>query len=201
MIVRIYPRNPNEKAIDQIVRILLDDGVIVFPTDGVYALGCSLKSNRAIERIRAISGKEGPDLSIICSDLSAVALYAKVDTPTFKLLKRNLPGPFTFILNASGKVPDKFLERRKTVGIRIPDHPIPLAIVERLGHPLVTTSVKEIGGEEEYTTDPSLIYEHYEALIDALIDGGYGEKAPSTVVNCTGDEPEITRQGIGKLIL
>lgn len=199
MIVRIYPQNPNEKEIVRIGDILRNDGVIVYPTDGVYALGCSLRSPRAIERVRAISGKQGPDLSIICADIGAIAQYAKVDTPVFKLLKRNLPGPFTFILNASGKVPDKFLERKKTVGVRIPDNNIPLALVRELGHPLVTTSVKDDSGEEEYTTDPSLIYERYGTLIDALIDGGYGLNAPSTVVDCTGEEPEIVREGSGEL--
>ena len=130
MLIRIYPENPNEKAIAQVVDILRRDGVIVYPTDSVYAFGCSLHSTRAIERIRTLTGKQGDDFSIICHDLSGIAAYARVDTPTFKLMKRNLPGPFTFLLSASNKVPDKFLNRKKTVGVRIPANGIPLAIVD-----------------------------------------------------------------------
>ena len=203
MIIRIYPQNPNEKAIAQVVGILERDGVIIYPTDGVYAFGCSLRSPRAIEKLRNITGKEGDDLAIVCPDLSLIATYAKVDTPVFKILKRNLPGPFTFILNASGKVPDKFLERRKTIGVRVPDNAIPLEIVRALGCPLITSSVKEpgSGGETEYTTDPSLIHERYESLVDAVVDGGYGNVLPTTVVDCTSDEPVILREGIGELVL
>ena len=176
------------------------DGVIVYPTDSVYAFGCSLHSTRAIERIRTLTGKQGDDFSIICHDLSGIAAYARVDTPTFKLMKRNLPGPFTFLLSASNKVPDKFLDRKKTVGVRIPANGIPLAIVEALGNPLVTASVKTPGPETEYTTDPSLIYERYGDRVDMVVDGGYGNAEPSTIVDCTGDEPEIIREGIGELI-
>ena len=186
MLIRIYPENPNEKAIAQVVDILRRDGVIVYPTDSVYAFGCSLHSTRAIERIRTLTGKQGDDFSIICHDLSGIAAYARVDTPTFKLMKRNLPGPFTFLLSASNKVPDKFLDRKKTVGVRIPANGIPLAIVEALGNPLVT--------------DPSLIYERYGDRVDMVVDGGYGNAEPSTIVDCTGDEPEIIREGIGELI-
>ena len=167
MLIRIYPENPNEKAIAQVVDILRRDGVIVYPTDSVYAFGCSLHSTRAIERIRTLTGKQGDDFSIICHDLSGIAAYARVDTPTFKLMKRNLPGPFTFLLSASNKVPDKFLDRKKTVGVRIPANGIPLAIVEALGNPLVTASVKTPGPETEYTTDPSLI---------SLTQGGRGSR-------------------------
>ena len=191
MLIRIYPENPNEKAIAQVVDILRRDGVIVYPTDSVYAFGCSLHSTRAIERIRTLTGKQGDDFSIICHELSGIAAYARVDTPTFKLMKRNLPGP---------KVPDKFLVRKKTVGVRIPANGIPLAIVEALGNPLVTASVKTPGPETEYTTDPSLIYERYGDRVDMVVDGGYGNAEPSTIVDCTGDEPEIIREGIGELI-
>ena len=200
MLIRIYPENPNEKAIAQVVDILRRAGVIVYPTDSVDAFGCSLHSTRAIERIRTLTGKQGDDFSIICHDLSGIAAYARVDTPTFKLMKRNLPGPFTFLLSASNKVPDKFLDRKKTVGVRIPANGIPLAIVEALGNPLVTASVKTPGPETEYTTDPSLIYERYGDRVDMVVDGGYGNAEPSTVVDCTGDEPEIIREGIGELI-
>lgn len=199
MTIRIYPENPNEKHIAQVVDILRNDGVIIYPTDSVYAFGCSLHSLKAIDKLKTISGKLGNDLSVVCPDLSAISMYAKVDTPTFKLLKRNIPGPFTFILNASGKVPEKFLEKKKTVGIRIPDNNIALAIVSALGYPLVSSSVKDPDSETEYTTDPSLIYERYSSSIDLLVDGGYGNIEPTTVIDCTGEEPEIVREGIGDL--
>lgn len=200
MLIRIYPENPNEKAIAQVVEILQHDGVIIYPTDSVYAFGCSLRSNRAIERLRTLTGKQGNDFSIICADLSGIATYARVDNPVFKLMKRNLPGPFTFLLNASSKVPDKYLERKKTVGVRIPDNAIPVAIVEALGNPLVTASVKTPDNETEYTTDPSLLNDLYGERVDAVIDSGYGHLDPTTVVDCTGDKPEIVREGIGELI-
>ncbi len=200
MLIRIYPENPNEKAITQVADLLSHDGVIIYPTDSVYAFGCSLHSTRAIERLRTLTGKRGDDFSIVCHDLSDIATYARVETPTFKLMKRNLPGPFTFLLNASNKVPDKFLNHKKTVGVRIPANGIPLAIVEALGNPLVTASVKELDSVTEYTTDPSLIHEHYGERVDMVIDGGYGNNEPSTIVDCTGEEPEIVREGIGELI-
>lgn len=199
MIIKIYPENPNEKAIRQVVEILDRDGVIIHPTDSVYAFGCSMRSMKAVERIRAITGKKSTEFSIICHDLSNVSTYARVDNNTFKVLKRNTPGPFTFILDASGKVPDKFLERKKSVGIRIPENSISLALAEALGCPIVTTSVKDPDQTIEYTTDPSLIYERYGDRIDAIIDGGYGNTSPTTVVDCTGGEPEIVREGLGEL--
>lgn len=199
MIIKIYPQNPNEKAVAQVVEILAHDGVIIYPTDSVYAFGCSLKSNKAIERLRSLTGKEGSNFSIICADISTISSYAKVDNDTFKMLKRNLPGPFTFLLNASGKIPDKFLERKKIVGVRIPNNSIPIALVQALGHPMVSASVKD-SDEEEYTTDPSLIAERYGSTVDAVIDGGYGNNIPTTVVDCTDpDETVILREGIGIL--
>ncbi|WP_289061765.1 L-threonylcarbamoyladenylate synthase [uncultured Alistipes sp.] len=197
--IKIYAQNPNEKAVARVADVLRSDGVIVYPTDSVYAFGCSIRSPKAIERLRALSGKKGDEFSIVCPDLSTISAYARVDNAVFKVLKRNLPGPFTFVLNASGKVPDKFLEKRKTVGVRIPDHAVALAIVEALGHPLVTASVKD--SEEEYTTDPSLIEERYGSAVDAVIDGGYGLCVPTTVVDCT-DESDIVvlREGIGELV-
>lgn len=199
MITKIYPQNPDGKRISRVVEILRNDGIIIYPTDSVYAFGCSLHSPKAIEKLRAVTGKSEAELSIICYDLSSISMYAKIDTSTFKLMKRNLPGPFTFILNALAKVPQKYLEKRKTIGVRIPDNGIALAIVESLGCPLVTSSVKDPDSEEEYTTDPSLIYERYSAVIDILVDGGYGNNEPTTIVDCTGEEPEILRQGIGVL--
>lgn len=197
--IRIYPKNPDEKAVAQVADILRRDGVIVYPTDGVYAFGCSVRSAKAVERVRTLSGRRGNDFTIVCPDLSTVSLYAKVNNAVFKLLKRNLPGPFTFVLNASGKVPDKFLEKRKTVGVRIPAHTIPLALVEALGCPMVTASVKA-ADEEEYTTDPSLIEERYGRQVDAVVDGGIGARTPSTVVDCTDESDiRILREGAGEL--
>jgi len=199
MIVRIYRQNPNERHIAQVADVLRDDGVIIYPTDSVYAFGCSLHSPKAIDRLHQITGKAGTNFSIVCHDLSTISTYAKVDTPTFKLLKRNLPGPFTFILNASSKIPDKYLGRKKTVGMRVPDNSIALAIVEALGNPLVTSSVKDPDSVVEYITDPSLIHERYASVVDLLVDGDYGNNEPTTVVDCIGDEPEIIREGIGIL--
>jgi tRNA threonylcarbamoyl adenosine modification protein (Sua5/YciO/YrdC/YwlC family) len=199
MLIRIYPDNPAEKPVAQAVKLLENDGVIIYPTDSLYAFGCSIKSLRAIERLKAVSEKKGSELSIICSDLSQAAKYARIDNGVFKILKRNLPGPFTFILNASAKVPDKYLERRKSVGIRITGNAITQAIAEALGYPLVTTSVKELNDETEYITDPSLIDERYGNAVDAVIDGGYGHLEPTTVVDLTGDEPAILRRGQGEL--
>ena len=198
--IKIFPKNPSEKAVGQAADLLRRDGVIVYPTDSVYAFGCAIRSVKAIERIRTLSGRKGNDFTIICPDLRTAAIYAKVSDAVFKMLKRNLPGPFTFILNASGRVPDKFLGKKRTVGIRIPDHAIPIALVEALGCPLVTASVKDTG-EEEYTTDPSLIEERYGQRVDAVIDGGYGCSIPTTVVDCTDEnEIRILREGIGELV-
>ena len=201
MLIKIYPENPNERAISRVAEILRADGVIIYPTDSVYAFGCSLKSIRAIERIRTLKDKGATRMAIVCSDLSNISNYAKVDNPTFKILKRNLPGPFTFILNPSNKVPDKFLMKRHDVGVRIPDNNIVLEIVRALGCPLVTTSVKDDDEIIEYTTDPSLIDEKYGHQVDLVIDGGFGNNQPTTVVDCTDEEPEIIRQGIGELQL
>ncbi len=200
MIVKIYPQNPNETAVARVVDILRRDGVIIYPTDSVYAFGCSLQSHKAMERLRALKGKKATDMAIICCDLSNIADYARVDTPTFKLLKRNLPGPFTFVLQASKRIPDKLLGNRRTIGVRIPDNSIPVEIVRALGHPLITTSVRDDDEVVEYTTDPELIEERYGKLVDLVVDGGYGKNEPTTVVDCSGEEPSVIREGIGELI-
>lgn len=197
--VKLYPQNPSEREIERIVKLLENDGLMIYPTDGVYAFGCSLRSAKALERLRAISGKEEKLLSIVCSDISMVDKFARIDNNLFKILKRNTPGEFTFILEASSKVPDKALSGRKSVGVRIPDNNIPLAIVERLGFPLATASVKDDDEVMEYTTDPELIAERYEASVDLVIDGGYGGMVPTTLVDLTGDEPEVLREGGGEL--
>ncbi len=194
MILKVYKDNTSEKSIRQIVECLENGGVIAYPTDTVYALGCSIKSPKAIEKLRDIKGKKATLMSIVCSDLSNIADYAKVDTPTYKILKRHLPGGYTFILQSSSKTPEKVLQGRKTVGIRVPDNNIALAIVRELGVPLVTTSVRREGMEQEYITDPSLIEEFYGGL-DMVVDGGMGDNFASTIVDCVGEEPEIVRQG------
>ncbi len=201
MLIKIYPENPNEKSILRVAEILRNDGIVIYPTDGVYAYGCSLASRRAFEKLKALKKKKGDDYSIMCADLSCIADYARVDTPEFKILKRNLPGPFTFILNASGRVPDKVLGNRKTVGVRVANNNIALAIVRELGTPLITSSVREDDAEVEYTTDPELIDELRGGSVDLVIDGGFGGGVPTTLVDLTGDEPEILREGGGELEL
>lgn len=200
MLVKIYPQNPNQKSISHLAEVLRADGVIIYPTDGVYAFGCSLGSVKAFERLKKLTGKDGDDFSIMCSDLSHISDYAKVDTPQFKILKRNLPGPFTFIMKASSRVPDKVLAKRKTIGIRMADNAIPMEIIKELGAPLVTASVKADDEILEYTTDPELINEQWGAQVDVVIDGGYGALVPTTLVDLTEDEPEILREGGGELI-
>lgn len=192
--IKVYPENPNPTAVAKIVSVLENDGVIVYPTDTVYAIGCSIKSPKAIERLRIIKGKKTTMMSIACADMSNLADYAKVSTPVFKILKRHLPGGYTFILPCSPKTPDKVLQGRKTIGFRIPDNNIAREIIQQLGFPLVTTSVRKDGLEEEYLTDPSLIMEAYPE-VDLVVDGGMGDNFASTVVDCTMDEPEVIRQG------
>lgn len=201
MLVKLYPENPNLREIAKVADCLENDGVIVYPTDSVYAIGCAMTSKKAFERILRLKNVKEKDanFSLICSDLSHISDFAKVDNPTFKLLKRNLPGAFTFILNASGKVPDKVVSKRKTIGIRIPDNQIPIEIVKALGCPLFSTSLKSNDDVVEYITDPELMHEKYEGLVDMVVDGGYGDVQPSTVVDCTAGIPEIIRNGKGEL--
>lgn len=201
MLIKIYPENPNPREIERVVKILSNDGVVVYPTDTVYAMGCSIHSRKAYDRIMQIKGVKEKEarFSLICADLSHLSDFAKVDNATFRLLKTNLPGPFTFILNASGKVPEKVLSKRKTIGLRIPENPILIELIKGLDAPLLTTSIKLADDIVEYISDPELIHEVYETKIDACIDGGYGGLEPSTVVDCTGDEWEIVRQGKGIL--
>jgi len=204
MLIRLYPKKPDEKLIAQVVEVLRDGGVIIYPTDGVYAFGCDINKPKAVERIAHIKGLkvEKADFSFVFSDLSNLSEFTRgVNTSAFKLLKKNLPGPFTFILNASNAVPKLFKNNKKTLGIRIPDNSICLTIVERLGNPIIASSVHDEDEIIEYTTDPELIHERYEKLVDLVIDGGYGTVNPSTVVDCTSDEFEIIRQGQGELFL
>ncbi|OPZ11191.1 MAG: Threonylcarbamoyl-AMP synthase [Bacteroidetes bacterium ADurb.BinA261] len=202
MLIKIYPDNPNSREIDKVVSVLSDGGTIIYPTDTLYAIGCDALNVRAVEKICALKGinPQKSNLSIICSDLSSISEYAKVDTPTFKLMKRNLPGPFTFILPTTSSLP-KIYKNKKTVGIRVPDSNIVRQLAERLGNPILSTSVKKGDDEIEYLTDPELIHEKWSAIADIVIDGGYGGIEPSTIVDCTGEEPVIIRQGKGILIL
>jgi len=199
MLVRLYEQNPNGKAIDKIIGILKEGGIIIYPTDTVYAMGCDALNVRAIEKICKLKGinPQKNHLSIICPDLSNISEYARVNNTVFKLMKRNLPGPFTFILNATNSLP-KIYKNRKEVGIRVPDNNITLTLAKELGNPLLTTSVRDKEGE--YIVDPELIEEDYDDVANVIIDGGYGGLEPSTIVNCTADEIEIVRQGKGVLI-
>jgi tRNA threonylcarbamoyl adenosine modification protein (Sua5/YciO/YrdC/YwlC family) len=204
MLYKIYPDSPDQRKIQQVVDILEKGGVIIYPTDTVYAFGCSLMNKRAIERLAKLKDAKmkHANFSVVFSDLSSLADYTKaIDRPTYKILNKNLPGPFTFILNASAQIPKLFETNKKTVGIRIPDNPIVHEIVTRLGNPLVTGSLHDEDAILEYSTDPDMIFEKWNNLVDAIIDGGFGKNEPSTVVDLTGDEPEIIRQGIGELNL
>lgn len=198
----IHPDNPDQRKVNLVVDILNKGGVIIYPTDTVYSLGCSLHKKRAIEKLAQLKGikLKKANFSIICSDLSHLAEYTKpIDRASYKLLNKNLPGPFTFILKASSQIPKLFDTNRKTIGIRIPDNNILKAVIEALGHPLVTTSILDEDEIIEYTTDPSLIEEKWEKLVDGIIDGGYGNNIASTVVDLSDDDVEIVRQGAGIL--
>jgi len=202
MLLKIYNENPNPREIEKVVSALRDGGIVVYPTDTLYGMGCDALNVRAVEKICDLKGinPQKSNLSIICNDLSAISEYARVDTPTFKLMKRNLPGPFTFILPTTSSLP-KIYKNKKTVGIRIPDNPVIREIARMLGNPVLSTSVKDEGEEIEYTTDPDLIHEKWSDIVDIVIDGGFGGIEPSTVVDCTSDEPVIVRQGKGVLNL
>jgi tRNA threonylcarbamoyl adenosine modification protein (Sua5/YciO/YrdC/YwlC family) len=201
MLIRLYENNPNRKEIDRVVEILKNGGIVIYPTDTVYAMGCDALNVRAVEQICKIKGinPQKANLSIICNDLSGISEYAKVNNAVFKLMKKNLPGPFTFILNATNSLP-KIYKNRKEVGIRVPGNNIIRTLVQELGNPVLSTSVRDKDDLLEYSTDPELIEEEYGDTVDAVIDGGYGGLEPSTIVDCTGDEIEIVRQGKGELI-
>lgn len=195
MLVKLYEENPSERELQRIVGALEKDGLIIYPTDSLYAVGCSLRAPRAIEQLRRMKGDGA--LTAVFADIAQVAEYCRVDNAAFRILKRNLPGPFTFVLPALSHLPDKVLEKRKTIGIRIPSHAVARAIVTALGAPLLTASLKD--EELEYTTDPELIHERYGRSVAVVVDGGIGRGKPTTVVDLTGDEPEILREGWGEL--
>ena len=200
-VIKIYPENPNPIEINKVVNVLKEGGLIVYPTDTVYAIGCDALNVRAVERICRLKGinPQKVNLSIICYDLSNISQYAKVNNEHFKLMKKNLPGPFTFILPTHSNLP-KIYKNRKTVGIRVPDNSIIREIVHQLENPVLTTSIRDEDEILEYTTDPELIAEKYENDVDIVINGGYGGIEASTIVDCSEDDAFIVREGKGKLI-
>lgn len=204
MLIKIYPENPNERAIQQVVEVLRKGGIIIYPTDTVYGLGCDITNSKAIERICKIRGikPEKANFSFICYDLRHISDYTKpIDNETYRVLKKALPGPFTFIFNANKNVPKLLSSNKKTVGIRVPDNTIARSIVEMLGNPIISTSIHDEDDIIEYSSDPELIHEKYESVVDLVIDGGYGDNEPSTVVDCSEGDFEIVRQGKGDLSL
>lgn len=199
--IKIYPQNPNEAAIAKVVKVLKEGGLVIYPTDTVYGLGCDVTNTKALERIAKIKGikLEKANFSFICHDLSNLSDYVKqIDTPTFKILKRSLPGPYTFILPGNNNLPKEF-KKKKTVGIRVPDNTIVLEIVKQLGNPIVSTSIHDDDEVLEYSTDPELIFEKWQNLVDVVIDGGYGDNQPSTIIDLSEGEPIIIREGKGDI--
>lgn len=200
-ILKIYPDNPQENLIAEVVKVLKNGGIIIYPSDTIYALGCNIFDIRAMEKLAQIKKikLEKAHFSIICNDLSHLSNYTRpIDTSVFRFLKSKIPGPFTFILEANKSLPLAY-KGNKTVGIRVPDHSIPQMIVEKLGHPIASTSIKDEDEVIEYSTDPELIAEKYDSLVDIVIDSGYGDNIASTIVDLTSGEPEILRQGKGDL--
>ena len=199
--IKIYNKNPNPKEIQKVVDVLKNGGLIVYPTDTVYGLGCDITNTKALEKIALIKGVklEKANFSFVCNDLSHLSNYIKqIDSPTFKLLKRALPGPYTFILPGSTNLP-KVFRKRKTVGIRIPDNAIARTIVKTLGNPIVSSSIRDDDDILEYTTDPELIFEKWKTRVDIVIDGGYGDNLASTIIDLTTDFPEVIREGKGSI--
>ncbi|MDO6674564.1 threonylcarbamoyl-AMP synthase [Tenacibaculum sp. 1B UA] len=199
--IKLYNDNPNPKEIEKIVKVLQNGGLIIYPTDTVYGLGCDITNTKALEKVARIKKvkPEKANFSFVCNDLSHLSDYVKqIDTATYKILKRALPGPYTFVLPGSNSLP-KAYKKRKTVGIRVPDNNIARAIVAALGNPIVSTSIHDEDEVLEYTTDPELIFEKWQNIVDVVIDGGYGDNHASTVIDLTTDEPEVLREGKGNL--
>lgn len=202
MLIRIYPENPNPRAIEQVVDVLRNGGIIIYPTDTIYGLGCDITNQKAIEKICQIRGikPDKANFSFVCHDLQNISEYVKpIDTSVFRLIKKALPGPFTFIFEASNKVPKLISSKKKTVGIRVPDNAIAREIVKQLGNPILSTSIRDDDEILEYSTDPELIHEKFENNVDIVIDGGYGGNIASTVVDCTSGEFTVLREGKGRL--
>lgn len=204
MLIKIYPENPNEKVIQQVVDVLKKGGIIIYPTDTVYGMGCDISNSKAIDKICKIRGikPEKANFSFICYDLSHISDFTRqIDNETYRVIKKALPGPFTFIFNANKNVPKLLSSNKKTVGIRVPDNAIAREIVKMLGNPIISTSIHDDDEIIEYSTDPELIHEKYEDIVDLVIDGGYGDNEPSTIVDCSEGNFEILRQGKGDLDL
>lgn len=204
MLIKVYEDNPSPQVTRQLVEVLRKGGLIIYPTDTLYGLGCDMFNHKAVERLARVKGIDykKANFSFICYDLSSLAEYSKpINNQTFKVMKRNLPGPFTFILEASNKVPKILKNKKKNVGIRVPNNNIIREIVKELGNPVLSTSIHDADDLIEYTTDPELIHEKYESIADIVLDGGYGNTIASTIVDCTGGDIEITRQGEQELIL
>jgi tRNA threonylcarbamoyl adenosine modification protein (Sua5/YciO/YrdC/YwlC family) len=202
MLIRIHPENPSERQIKIVTDCLNDGGIIIYPTDTVYGIGCDIFKPKAVERIAAIRGikPEKARFSFICHSLSQLSEFClPINNSIFKMMRANLPGPYTFILEANNNVPRLIQSRKKTVGIRIPDNPIPLEIVKALEHPIMSASIHDEDEIIEYMSDPELIYEKYQDIVDIVIDGGYGGNEVSTIIDCTSGDPEIIRQGKGIL--
>ena len=202
MLLKIHPQNPSQKQIERVVDCLKNGGVIIYPTDSVYGMGCDIYNSKAVAKIARFKGlkPEKAKFSFICSNLSQLSDYTlPINNSLFKLMKSLLPGPYTFILNANNNVPKNIQSKKKTVGIRIPDNTIPIEIVNILGNPIMSTSIHDDDEILEYTTDPELIYEKFNGIADIIIDGGYGDNEPTTVLDCTGEEVEIIREGKGNL--
>lgn len=201
-LIKIYDKSPSEKHIAKIVKVLKNGGLVIYPTDTVYGLGCDINNTSALKKIAQIKDVklEKAKFSFICEDMSCLSDYVQIDNPTFKLLKRNLPGPYTFILPGSNTLPSVF-KKKKTVGIRIPDNTICRALVTALGNPIVSTSIKDDDEVLEYTTDPELIVEKWDKIVDIVIDGGYGGNIASTVIDLTKGTPEVIRQGKAELVV
>jgi tRNA threonylcarbamoyl adenosine modification protein (Sua5/YciO/YrdC/YwlC family) len=200
MLIQIHPDNPDPRQIKKVVECLKDGGLIIYPTDTVYGFGCDVNNKRAMEKLCRLKGVniKKHNLAFVCYDLSHIADFTKhLETSTYKLMKKALPGPFTFILNANSSIPKLFKNKKKEIGIRIPNNNIPREIVKELGNPIVTTSVKNDDMILEYSTDPELIHEYFQNKVDMVISGGYGDSTPSTIVKCTDGYPEIIRKGKG----
>lgn len=200
-LIKIYPENPNEKEIAKVVKVLRDGGLVIYPTDTVYGLGCDITNTKALEKVARIKGikLEKANFSFVCCDLKNISDYVRqIDTPTFKILKRALPGPYTFILPGNNNLPKEF-KKKTTVGIRVPDNTIALELVRQLGNPIVSTSIYDEDEVLEYTTDPELIFEKWQNIVDIVIDGGYGSNEASTVIDLSQGEPIVIREGKGSI--
>lgn len=200
--IRMYDENPDPKRIEQVVKVLKSGGIVIYPTDTVYAMGCDIFQNRAVERLSQLKGVKitKNNFSIICSDLAGITDYAKVSNVVFKAMKKAFPGPYTFILPATNKLPKSLQTNRKTIGIRVPDHPIPRAIVQALGNPIITTSVKDdVDDFLEYPNEIEVIIDQNEHKADLIIDGGWSGITPSTVIDATSDDLEVIREGLGEV--